>query len=69
MKKIQKELLFCQSEIYQVNNLAIFSPKDQLKIFILEILLNSISLLNINLQIKITKSINNRYVETIDIYK
>ena len=34
MKKIQTELLFCQIEIYQVNNLAIFSPKLNLKIFI-----------------------------------
>jgi hypothetical protein len=69
MKKIQIELLFCQIEIYQVNNLAIFSPKDQLNIFIFDNLLNSILLLNNNLQIKITKSINSRYIETIDKYK
>lgn len=65
MKKIQKELLFCQIEIYQVNNLAIFSPTCHLKIFMLEILLNSISVLNSNLQIKINKSINSRYIEII----
>lgn len=65
MKKIQKELLFCQIEIYQVNNFAIFSPNGHLKIFMLEILLNSISGLNNNLQIKINKSINSKYIEII----
>jgi hypothetical protein len=63
MKKIQKELLFCHIEIINFNNLAIFSPKAQLKIFILEIILNSISLLIINLQIKIQESIRSRYIE------
>jgi hypothetical protein len=69
MKNIQKELLLFQIEIYQVNNLDIFSPKFNLNIFIFDNLLNSISVLNINLQIKITKSINNRYIDIIDKYK
>jgi hypothetical protein len=69
MKKIQKELLFCQIEINQVNNLAIFSPKGQLKILILDNFLNSISVLNINLQIKINKSISSRYIEITTKYK
>jgi hypothetical protein len=69
MKNIQKELLLFQIEIYQVNNLDIFSPKFNLNIFIFDNLLNSISVLNINLQIKITKSINSRYIDIIDKYK
>ena len=69
MKKIQKLLVLCQIEINQVNNLAIFSPKCHLNIFILDSLLNSISVLNINLQININKSINSRYIEIITIYK
>jgi hypothetical protein len=69
MKKIQKELLLFQIEIYQVNNLDIFSPNFNLNIFNFDNLLNSISVLNINLQIKITKSINSRYIDIIDKYK
>jgi hypothetical protein len=69
IKKIQKELLFCHIEIYQVNNLAIFSPKGQLKILILDNLLNSIFALKTNLQINIIKSINSRYTAIICKYK
>jgi hypothetical protein len=66
MNKIQKELLFCQIDIYQINNLANCSPTFHLKIFMLDIFLNFISVFNTNLKIKNINSINNRYIEIID---
>ena len=60
IKNIQKLLLFCHMEIYQFNNLLILFPICQLKIVNLVKILKSILLGNINLQIKIIKSINNR---------